>query len=352
MREQECRILLDTWGARTADSPALGRKEADRLLREVELLGGPPVLRARALAISGSSWRALGKLDLAHECYNEAFRLYEQLRCKERQLALDEGDLLRRLALLHFTEGKPVEAAKVIHQAVLIFQGAEADHLLGLALTAQGIIEIELKQPSAIETLSRAVLLVDPVVSLPAHLAAIHNLVIALSAFEPEAQLLEECLAMVNDLRLSPRSRRPSRAQRQRQPLGRRLKTLPDAMARALLGRLHNLLGQHHEGRRLLESAREDLAELGALSYQAAVCIELAECWLWTTSPRQWQRVEALVTEACSLGVLLPKDDQERAAVAMLSVGVAKLSRRRLQEQLKICRRLVLRGNATAGLHS
>lgn len=350
MREQECRILLDTWGARTADSPALGRKEADRLLLEVDLLGGPPVLRARALAISGSSWRALGKLELAHECYNEAFRLYEQLRCKERQLALDEGDLLRRLALLHFTEGNPVEAAKVIHQAVLIFQGAEADHLLGLALTAKGIIEIELRQPSAIETLSRAVLKVDPEVSLPEYLATLQNLVVALAAFEPGAECLEECLEMVNELRLSRRSRRPSRRHRHRQTIGRRLKTLPDAMARALLGRLHNLLGQHHDGRRLLESAREDLAELGAVADQAVVCIELAECWIWTSSPRQWAHVEALVQEACSLTGALPRDEQERAAIALFTVGVSKVSRRRLQEQLKVCRRLVLHSNAAAGL--
>ena len=65
-REQECRILLDTWGARTVASPKAAREEADRLLREVELLGNPPALRARALAISGSSWRSLAEYQRAH----------------------------------------------------------------------------------------------------------------------------------------------------------------------------------------------------------------------------------------------------------------------------------------------
>lgn len=59
-------ILLDTWGARTVASPKLAWEEADRLLREVERLGNPPALRARALASSGSSWRSLAEgLNLA-----------------------------------------------------------------------------------------------------------------------------------------------------------------------------------------------------------------------------------------------------------------------------------------------
>lgn len=341
--QQECRILLDNWGAHTAHNPLFGREEADRLLKRVEDLGNPPALRARALAISGSSWRALGKLDRAHSCYSEAFRIYRTLGCEERQLALDEADLLRRLALLHLCEGKPEAASEVIHQAVLVFQGAGEKHLLGLALNAEGLIEIELDRPEAVATLSKALLLVDPVVSLPAQQATLHNLILALATFEPEAKHIEDCLAMLNAMRLSPRSRRPSRQKAQRQVVGRRLKTLPDAMARALLGRLHNLLGQHDEARRLLESAREDLGDLGAAFDKAIVCIELAECWIWTAYPRSWSRVADLVREAFELSGSLPQDEKERAALAVLTLEVTKASRRRLQEQLKVCRRLVLR---------
>lgn len=109
-------------------------------------------------------------------------------------------------------------------------------------------------------------------------------------------------------------------------------------MARALLGRIHNLLGQHEEARRLLVSAREDLAELGAPAQQAEANIELAESLIWSSSPMLWARVGPLVDEALSLVQCFPRGDQELAAVEKLRTASAALSRRRLHEHLKICR--------------
>ncbi len=348
-KEQECRNLLDTWGSRTADSPRAGREEADRLLREVELLGNPAELRARALAMSGSSWRALGQFEKAHQCYAEAESIYRELRCPNRQIALDEGDLLRRLALLFLCEGKLELAEGKAHEAVRLFQAADEKHLLGQALVALGIVELHLDKPVAVEILSRACTLVDPLTSLPEHHAALHNLAVALSVFEPSAALLEDCQRMVSEMRLGTRSRQPSRRDRQRQQVGRRQKTLPDAMARVLLGRVYNLLGQHEEGRKVLESAREDLAELGAPVDQAAASIELAESLLWSTNPRQWARIGALVDEALQLSSSFPRGEKELAALAKLKeASTAALSRRHLQEQLQVCRRLILESQVVA----
>lgn len=350
MREQECRISLDTWGTRTAASPKAGREEADRLLREVEVLGNPAMLRARALAISGSSWRAVGDFPRAHQNFAEASQLYRSLGCPDRQTALDEADLRRRLALLHYSEGKPDLAEAEAREAVVIFRAADAGHLLGLALTALGIAEIELGKSRAIATLSQAASLIDPVISMPSHLAAVHNMVVALTIFQPTAESLEDCVRMINDMRLSARSRRPSRAGQQRQKVRRPQKTLADAMARSLLGRLHNLLGQHEEARRVLESAREDLAELGAPADLALVNLDLAQSLIWISRPRQWVRISILVGEALEISQCTARKEEERKATLSLTnvEESSKLSRRRLQEELEICRRLVLQSRSAA----
>ena len=59
--------------------------------------------------------------------------------------------------------------------------------------------------------------------------------------------------------------------------------------------------------------------------------------------PKAWSRVADLVREAFELSGSLPQDEKERAALAVLTLEVSKASRRRLQEQLKVCRRLVMR---------
>ena len=351
MSEQECRILLDTWGARTAASPIEGRKEADRILREVARLGNPPALKARALAISGSSFRATGKLDQAGEHFAQAAQIYLELGCRERQLCLDEGDLRRRMALLLYSKGQLELAVSQAREAVLLFQAADEPHLLGISLMAMGIAEIDLGETRALQTLSRACELVDPAVSMAEYVAAVHNLVFALATFEPTTERLEECLRTVCEMRLGARSRQPSRRGRQRQLVGKRLKTLPDAMARALLGRIHNLLGQHEEARRLLVTARVDLAELGAPAEQAGANIELAECLIWSASPKLWTRVGPLVDEALKLVHCFPRGEQELAAVEKLRSASATLSRRRLHEHLKVCRRLVLESSVAAAGH-
>lgn len=256
----------------------------------------------------------------------------------------------RRISLLHYSEGKPELAEIEAHEAVVIFQAADAGHFLGLALTALGIAEIELDKPKAIATLSQAASLIDPSISLPSHLAAVHNMIVALATFQLTADSLEECVRMVNDMRLSARSRRPSRAGQQRQKVRRPQKTLPDAMARSLLGRLHNLLGQHEEARRVLESAREDLAELGAPADRALVDIDLAQSLIWVSRPRQFSRISTLVTEALEISRSEIRTEAERTAVHTLTVveESSKLSRRRLLEELEVCRRLVLQSRSAA----
>lgn len=348
MSEQECRILLDTWGARTAASPLEGREEADRLLRAVDGLGNPPALRARALAISGSSWRVLGNLPRAHEDYEEAERLYLKLQCTSRQLAMDEADLQRRLALLFYSEGQLERARDYSRNAIRVFQAAEARHQLGLALVALGIIELDLGLARSVETLSRACAEIDPKVSLPGYLAAIHNLVAALAAFEPSVEMLESCLRLVAEMRLGPRSRQPSRQTRQRQRIGKRKLTLADAMSRVLLGRIHNLLGQHEDARRVLHTARADLMVLGAPASQATASVELAECLLWSPSPKFRAMVGPLVDEALALVPCFPRGALELEAMARLKEAGTGVPRRRLQADLQKCRRLIL-GSFVAG---
>jgi len=63
--------------------------------------------------------------------FAEARTIYRELGCPNRH----------RLALLHFSEGKPELAEEEAHEAVVIFQAADAGHLLGLALTVLGIVE-------------------------------------------------------------------------------------------------------------------------------------------------------------------------------------------------------------------
>ena len=100
----------------------------------------------------------------------------------------------------------------------------------------------------------------------------------------------------------------------------------------------------------MLESAREDLAELGAPADRALVDIDLAQSLIWVSRPRQFARISTLVAEALEISRSEIRTEAERTAVHTLTVveESSKLSRRRLQEELEVCRRLVLQSRSAA----
>lgn len=338
--EREYRQFLDLWDAIAFESPEAGRRHADQGLELVrQLCNPPPALLARAFAICGSSFRAVSELARAEECFQEARKLYENIAILLRQDNLDKADLYRRMVFLRLEQRCFDEALELAHHAATILSVAGASHELGRVYAAKGLAQLKLGDPGAIDTLCLALGKLDAGQNPNAYHAACHNLLMALGELRPKPELLEAALAQLCKARLTKRSRRPARRQAHRLRLtGYRRKTMPDAKARFLQGRILNLLGQHEEARKLLESAREDLITLGMPLAVAEVSIELAECYLWFSESRRWPRIERLAREALELLRPVPDAPEVVAACQLLLHVAAARPARGARQELERCR--------------
>lgn len=322
--EHDCRQHLDLWDTIAFESPEAGHKHVEQGCQLIRRLPDPPpALLARAHTIRGSSFRAIGDLGRAEECFSDARKLYIGLLGYRREDILDEADLYRRIAYLRMEQQRFGDALEFVHRAATIRAAAEAEHELGRALAAKGTIQATMNDPKAIGTLCLALGKLDPEQNANAYDSTCHNLLAALCQFRPEPELLEAAMKELCRARLDDRSLCPGRRKaHQLRPAGRRRRTMPDARARFLQGRILVLLGQHEEARKLLETAREDFIALGMPLDAAAISIELAECYLWFSDSRRWPRIERLARE--SLELLRPVPDApEVVAACQLLMQVA-----------------------------
>jgi len=318
----------------------------------VRQLGDPPDLRARALANRGNCHRIEGNLSGAENLYEEAVGLFRSLildpdldHTQKRQVALDQADLDRRWAYLLRDQRRFPEALEKATASEIVFLAANDLYNVGRARLARGAIYVESGHPEeAIPHLGSALTCFEPNQHENAAYVAAHNLQIALADTEPDPERLEETLRQVTEGRLSRASRRPSRqGSVSRQLMGHRRRTLPDAKARGLQGRILAMLGQHDDGARLLESSREDLIHVGAYLDAAVVDVELGGCYLWYGSTPRWDRLEELAQEALGLLAPFPNMPEALAALKLWHVAVAARSLKETRKLVERCRVLLAR---------
>lgn len=342
MDRQECRAFLERWDSVAFGNPEAGRSHAAQGLAHVEALGRPPDLYARALTIAGSSCRQRGELPAAEAAYRRALEIYEALGFEDQERALDTADLWRRIAYLRMEQRRYDEALVAANQAALAFAAARAWDRYGRAVLAIGTIQLTKGDHSSITTLSKALRFLESSTSWEFHFSAVFNLAFALSRFgEPKAESLENALLLLTDARLSARSR--FRNPGKRYVGGFRRKNPPDALLRFLQGRILALLGQHPEARELLETAREDLIELGMPLEAAMVSVELAECYLWLADYRRWPKIEQLCRDVLALLAPVPGASEAITAYQLLQRAAAEQSAQTVRRQLASAREKLAR---------
>jgi tetratricopeptide (TPR) repeat protein len=355
---EECRRFLDEWDDQAFEDVQLGRQLADEGLARVRALGNPPDLYARALANQGSSFRVTSDLSRAEKLYKEAEGLYRSLilsldfgYIQQRQAILDQADLERRWAYLRRDQRRFCEALDRATAAESVFLAANDLYNVGRSRSVRGTIHSERgHQEEAIPWLSSALTCFEPGKHDEAIYAAAHNLQIALTESDPSPECLEETLRQVTEGRLSRTSRRPSRTGSvSRQLMGHRRRTLPDAKARGLQGRILALLHQYPDAQRLLESAREDLIFVDASLDAAVVDVELGECYLCSIGGhRRWDRIEELAKEAIELLAPVPGIPETLAALRLWQTAVVARSLGEARQRVRCCRVELLRPKAKA----
>jgi len=279
----------------------------------------------------------LGELDQADSTYAQAQRIYSGLELLPGSpLAIERGDLFRRLAYLRSDQRLYSEALELADLAQLVFASAEDDHLFGTALVASGTIHLLKADHLSVGLLSKALVFLEPG-DWRAVLVTAHNLINALTLFEElEPAELETALELLIEARLCVRSR--GRNPTARTLLGYRRLSPTDACLRYVQGRILVLLNCHDKARPLLERAREDFAELHMYRDLAAAGLELAECALWMSGKHRWHRIINLCREV--LEVLSDDPDSVEAITAyrLLLEAAAARSDQALRDQITTSR--------------
>jgi len=210
-------------------------------------------------------------------------------------MLLDDADLRRRFAYLRAQQGQYSEALELARWAGKICAAAKEDHLFGKALLARATVLL-IKDDSRCIPLFYCSLSFLDFAKWRDSLPAVYNLCNALTLFtDLEQEDLEGVLEGLTEARLCLRSR--ARSPGTRKLLGYRRRNPTDACIRFLQGRVLVMLRRYDEARPLLETAREDFAELRMFRDLAAAGLELCECARWLSGKQRWFRITSLCHE-------------------------------------------------------
>jgi len=328
-----CRAFLDSWDEQAFEQPQTGHRLAVigiDLVSRVEERKGEEFrnLRARALAIRGSSCRVTGNLEDARRYFEEASQLYEEL-----EEPLDEADFLRRRVFLHRDLQQWQEAIACANLAAKIFLAAGDNQRYGLVLVVKATVLTRMAQPEpAIPILSKALAYLDYDRSRHAFYSGVHNLTVALAqAPDPSPELIATALRWLREARRVG----PPRGIDSRE-YGYRKRTVPDAKLRHVLGLLLRRSGKPRKAARFLEQARQDLAELEMPLDVVGVALDLGELY---AEEGRWAELEQVSTEAVQLLAPLPHVSQLRKAVRQWQLAI--FAREQWAEITTECRELL-----------
>ncbi|MCP4662524.1 MAG: hypothetical protein GY856_44575 [bacterium] len=328
-----CRAFLDSYGEEAFGQPRTGQRLAvigiDLVSRVEERTGEElPALRARALAIRGSSCRAAGNLEGAREYYGQARQLYDQL-----EEPLDEADLLRRCVFLHRDLEQWQEAIDCAKMAAKIFLAAGDKQRYGLVLVVKATVLTRMRQPEpAIPILSKALAYLDYDRSPQAFYSGVHNLTVALAqAPDPSPELVATALRWLREARRAG----PPRGIGARE-YGYRKRTVPDAKLRHVLALLLRRSGKPRTATRFLEEARQDLAALELPLDVVGVALDLGELY---AEEGRWAELEQVSSETVQLLAPLPEVSQLRKAVRQWQLAI--FAREQPAETTTKCRELL-----------
>lgn len=310
------RHFIESWDAISYDDAEAGFRLAEVAVTLVSLLDeeAQAVLRPRALATLGSSYRALGDLPQAEEILGEVANMHSKILVPR----LDEADYLRRMAYLRMDQRRWTGALEFAAQTILLCKAEQAEHDAGRAYGAQGAVYLsmvlsgsDVPDGEPILSLSEALKRIDPRRGLDTYEAPMCNLALALlEGFPCDLELTLSTLKRALRIHAYRRITR---------------KSLPNAHLRWTIGIVYLRIGSAdflHRAIQILRRARRRLMDLGVPDKVVQISIDLGRAYY---ALGRWGHLRLVAEEILRIDRTLNRD-----ALAAIQAWHAAILRERI----------------------
>ena len=236
-------------------------------------------LQVRALAVLGSAYRAVGDLEQAEDCYQEALRFIQ----REPVPATETANLFFRIAVLRSFQDRLQDAFDLADRSVAIYRESDGEaraRHLGEALTIRGFVNnLKGSSAAAMQDWSEALACTDPRRRPRVYYSATHNLACGLA----KRATCSSDLAKI-ELYL----------QRARKLLSKRPRSLQKLRLIYLQGMIFMRFGSTRRGEAAFHAARRGFLEIGSPFDMALVSLDMAR---YLHQNRQYAEMKALAIE-------------------------------------------------------